>query len=195
MQKIPILISAIAFLAVAGIAEAGPPNCRDRSQIVRHLLNKYAERPIASLLDQNGRLLEIMMSKSGRSWTIISTGPDGVSCQIGAGRHWQTFGRNGGMAPVDRSNKTEPMFRNSIPTAPVSRRRLISLRLAHGFEEQKYRETVICFSTEDTTDTPYEVLVGPTWVRSESRSSSPYGRALIEARSISVSRYVAIPSL
>ena len=40
-------------------------------------------------LANNGGVLEILVSQSSESWTIIVTMPNGVSCLVAAGESWE----------------------------------------------------------------------------------------------------------
>ncbi len=67
--------------------------CTQRSEFVRYLADKYTEEPAAIGITGNGSVTELLQSRNGASWTIIKTTPDGISCQVAAGEHWQTFKR------------------------------------------------------------------------------------------------------
>lgn len=67
---------------------AQPANCNQRVEIVRHLATVYAETPVALGTATNGGVVELFISKDGRSWTLIVTAPDGVACMIAAGEDW-----------------------------------------------------------------------------------------------------------
>jgi len=74
--------------AVAVPSAAQPANCNQRVEIVRHLATVYAEAPVALGTASNGGVVELFISKDGRSWTLIVTAPDGVACMIAAGEDW-----------------------------------------------------------------------------------------------------------
>ena len=42
-------------------------------------------------LQSNGALIQVFASKDGMTWTIISTRPDGVSCIVALGQHWEAL--------------------------------------------------------------------------------------------------------
>ena len=42
-------------------------------------------------LANNGGVIEILSSGAGKSWTIILTMPNGVTCMIAAGDSWEAL--------------------------------------------------------------------------------------------------------
>ncbi len=85
---------AVALAAAIPSAVAEPLNCIERSKFVRHLSDTYAETPIAIAVTDAGNVIEFLFSKSGDSWTIITTTPKGVACAIAAGSNWQILQRD-----------------------------------------------------------------------------------------------------
>ena len=81
--------TAVAVLAVPGMAVADPAPCAARTDVVAKLASKYHEQPSSMALTNDGRLLEVLKSDDGTSWSILITTPKGVSCLIAAGENWQ----------------------------------------------------------------------------------------------------------
>ena len=54
-----------------------------------HLSSAYRERTVALGLASNGGVLEILTNEAGTTWSIILTTPDGVSCMVATGEHWE----------------------------------------------------------------------------------------------------------
>jgi hypothetical protein len=65
-------------------------SCNSHGDLLAILKQTYTEEPNALGLQSNGHLLEVFVSKRTGSWTIVSTRPDGISCIVAAGRHWQS---------------------------------------------------------------------------------------------------------
>ena len=65
--------------------------CDDRTTILSHLANRYAEAPIALGRASNGGLIEVLTSTTGATFTIIITMPDGRSCMMAAGEFWEAM--------------------------------------------------------------------------------------------------------
>lgn len=89
MERIVTLAAAAGLLLGATPVAAQPAACSTRTEVLKHLSAEYAESPVAIGLANNGGVVEILSSKAGRSWTIILTMPNGVSCLIAAGENWE----------------------------------------------------------------------------------------------------------
>jgi hypothetical protein len=88
-MKFVVRILAAFFVAAAALPAAAQDGCTDRTDIVKHLAQKFSETPTATGLSVNGGVIEILMSEGGRSWTIIITMPNGSTCLVAAGKHWE----------------------------------------------------------------------------------------------------------
>ncbi len=77
----------VFFVAFPAMAQETAP-CVKRADFLSHLSSNYDEAPIALGLTASGRVLEVVASEGG-SWTIIVTMPNGVSCGIASGEHWE----------------------------------------------------------------------------------------------------------
>ena len=62
--------------------------CGERSVMVDGLLKNYAEAPVSIGLASNGSVIEVFASPD-RSWTIVMTRPNGLSCVVAAGEGWE----------------------------------------------------------------------------------------------------------
>ncbi len=83
------LLVAGAFTLV-GQAHAQSPGV-NRADLVKQLVERHSETPVARGLGSNGGMFEVFSSKDGETWTIIMTTPDGKSYLLGAGEFWATF--------------------------------------------------------------------------------------------------------
>jgi phage gpG-like protein len=79
---------AVASFLVSSVAMAQAP-CGQRDKIVEWLAVKYKEAPIATGVSNNGRLVEVLTTQDGDTWTLIVTSPDGNSCLIASGQGWR----------------------------------------------------------------------------------------------------------
>ncbi len=66
--------------------------CGPRSLFLTKLGERYSESPTAIGLAANGKVLEVLSSKSG-TWSIITTAPDGETCLLASGESWETLPR------------------------------------------------------------------------------------------------------
>jgi hypothetical protein len=84
-----------APLAAATPAQADPltaqPACQSRDDISQLLTQRFDEVPTALGLQSNGHLIQVFVSKDGQTWTIVTTRPDGISCIVALGQHWQAL--------------------------------------------------------------------------------------------------------
>ncbi len=87
-------LGAIVGLLTVNLAAPGAqaqqmgPVCDARTTVLTELNGNYAEKPSAMGLAKTGTVVEVLRSEGG-SWTIIMTAPNGVSCMLASGKHWQ----------------------------------------------------------------------------------------------------------
>ena len=62
--------------------------CGDRTAIMDHLADTYAEKLVAMGLDARGRVLEVTAADGG-TWTMFVTTPGGLTCLIASGVAWE----------------------------------------------------------------------------------------------------------
>jgi hypothetical protein len=95
MVRIACVVAAAALIAAPALAQtAGPgPACVKRADLLKHLEAKYHEAPAAVGIADNGALLEVFASKSGETWTVTVTMPNGISCMVASGQQWQDLPR------------------------------------------------------------------------------------------------------
>lgn len=82
------LITA-ALVAVFSIPASAQGLCGNRDNIVGQLAERHHETTAAMGLTTNGRIVEVLKSEDG-TWTIIVSSPDGRSCLMAFGDHWET---------------------------------------------------------------------------------------------------------
>lgn len=89
MFRFAVSAAVLVAATVSAPAQAQQPACTARNDVISHLATKYSEKPVALGLANNGGVIEVLSSKQGNSWTIIITMPNGTSCMIAAGEHWE----------------------------------------------------------------------------------------------------------
>ena len=82
-----LLLSA-ALIGIFGASAEAATQCGPRADVLAMLAKKFEERPVAIGLSGNGRLLEILARDDGRTWTVVSTSPEGLTCVLDAGEEW-----------------------------------------------------------------------------------------------------------
>ncbi|NQV85143.1 MAG: hypothetical protein HQ494_15135 [Rhodospirillales bacterium] len=89
-----LAFAAIVSLVLGWSAQAAQggtraaPLCAERTSVLTTLGGKYAEKTVSMGMAGNGTVVEVLSSKDG-TWTILMTAPNGVSCLLAAGDHWQ----------------------------------------------------------------------------------------------------------
>ena len=80
---------ALGLLLAANAAVAQEPRCAIHDDISRVLEQHHAEVPVALGLSSAGKLVQVFSTEDGATWTLVLTRPDGLSCIVAAGRHWE----------------------------------------------------------------------------------------------------------
>ncbi len=75
-----------------GTSSSPPAFCDKRRFITQSLTKDYKEDPVSMGVANTGAVIEIFASESG-SWTMVMTKPNGISCMIAAGSHWESLPR------------------------------------------------------------------------------------------------------
>jgi hypothetical protein len=103
MLRKPLILTAMAltvsFVSVAQAQQRMPNGqqvCAPRAALVEKLKSEFNEEPQAIGVTHSGGLFEILSSDSG-TWTVLATGPNGVSCLVLSGDGW--------MSKMERENK------------------------------------------------------------------------------------------
>jgi len=86
-----LLFAILAIFATPALAQIVPQQvpCGERTAMLGHLAEKYGETAIGIGLSEEGNAVELLISKDGKSWSILLTSPDGKSCLVSSGAHWQ----------------------------------------------------------------------------------------------------------
>ena len=84
---IRILLLA-AMISTAGASATAASQCGPRKAMIDTLAKNFEEHRVAIGLSRNGRLLEVLARKDGRTWTVIATSPQGMTCVLDTGEEW-----------------------------------------------------------------------------------------------------------
>jgi hypothetical protein len=102
MLRKTMILTAMAFTVsfVTSAQAQRMPNsqqiCAPRATLVEKLKAEFNEEPQAIGVTHSGGLFEVLSSDSG-TWTVLATGPNGVSCLVLSGDGW--------MSKMERENK------------------------------------------------------------------------------------------
>ena len=86
------LAYGFSSLAYQGSAYA-EPICGIHRDVLDRLKEAYSETPDSIGLASNGAIIEVLVSDK-KTWTIVMTQPNGVSCLMAVGEDWQEVPRN-----------------------------------------------------------------------------------------------------
>lgn len=91
-----LALAALLALTLPVLAEPGIQNDCGPAKIVDEALAQYGEREIARGATLHGELVRIYASPEGKTWTLVVTVPQGVSCVVEVGKAWETVVGTGG---------------------------------------------------------------------------------------------------
>jgi hypothetical protein len=96
LYLIPVVLVGMLGLTSPAPAQAPPgaaltPVCHSHADLTKMLSQKFAEQPSALGVQANGHVVEVFVSNQGTSWTIVVTRPDGWSCIVAVGEHWEAL--------------------------------------------------------------------------------------------------------
>lgn len=78
----------VALLLALFASPAAAQNCAPHGDVVAALSERFSEEQRVIALTENGTILEFFGAETG-SWTIVITGPDGMSCLVSAGADFE----------------------------------------------------------------------------------------------------------
>jgi hypothetical protein len=95
MPRTSIALAALGLWLAGGgpaVSQTTPPpelTCQTHAKIMEMLNERFTEVPAALGLQSNGHVIQVFASRDGTTWTIVSTRPDGLSCIVALGQHWE----------------------------------------------------------------------------------------------------------
>lgn len=87
LRTLTIAATLAAFALPAQAAQS--ELCAQRADLLKQLARKYSEKPVAMGIADSGRLVEVIASDDGSTFTVLVTTPDGLSCLMATGQSWQ----------------------------------------------------------------------------------------------------------
>lgn len=78
-----ILMILMVSYGISPISAQG--NCDFRESLLNNLDKKYGELEFALGIVNNGDILEIIVDANDRSWSVLITKPNGISCVVAVG--------------------------------------------------------------------------------------------------------------
>jgi hypothetical protein len=83
------LVAIMCCPPLLGVAPATEAACATQDEITALLGSRYGESAVSIGLTRTGQVLQIFSSDNGTSWTLLRTSPEGSTCIVAAGKHWQ----------------------------------------------------------------------------------------------------------
>jgi hypothetical protein len=97
MTEFTVRTAVAAALAATTLAASAAPAtaqgqsmCAARAQVVGMLASRYGESVRGMGLANQNRVIEIFASEETGTWTITMTLPNGMTCLMASGRHYET---------------------------------------------------------------------------------------------------------
>lgn len=87
MLRKPLILTALAFSVLTVGAAQAQQICAPRANLIEKLKAEFNEEPEAAGVTTSGGLFEVLSSAEG-TWTVLATGPNGVSCLVLSGEGW-----------------------------------------------------------------------------------------------------------
>jgi hypothetical protein len=84
-----VLLAAALILPLSGTPAEAQQLCSERGKVIGQFSKVYKEAPVAGGLTRDGRLIEILSTGDGSTWTIVISEPGGETCVIMAGEGWR----------------------------------------------------------------------------------------------------------
>lgn len=81
--SLSLVIAAFALLPIDTVIAS--ERCGDRNDITQRLRQVYQGSIVGLGVTSQGRLVEVLATGDGATWSIITTTPEGISCLIAAG--------------------------------------------------------------------------------------------------------------
>ncbi|HYE47013.1 MAG TPA: hypothetical protein VEA44_14720 [Caulobacter sp.] len=82
------ILAGFLFL-LSSVSAQAQPQCGPHDEVLAGLERQYGETVIARGIDGNSNMVEVVWSPVARSWTILVTTPDMISCVAGAGLYME----------------------------------------------------------------------------------------------------------
>jgi hypothetical protein len=80
---------ALASVPYAAAAQSMPHQCAPREAILATLGTKYGEDRRAVGIAGQSNMMELFSNSETGTWTLVATSPDGQSCLIASGSHFE----------------------------------------------------------------------------------------------------------
>jgi hypothetical protein len=83
------LLATAVVLPPAGASAGARKLCSEHGKVIGQFAEVYKENRVAGGLTRDGRLVEVLSTDDGRTWTIVVSRPNGETCVMMAGEGWR----------------------------------------------------------------------------------------------------------
>ena len=88
-MSMPALLAAALILMASGKPAEAKQLCSQHGKVIAQFAKVYKELPVAGGLTRDGRLVQVLSTGDGITWTIVISKPDGMTCVMMAGEGWR----------------------------------------------------------------------------------------------------------
>jgi hypothetical protein len=81
--------AAVFILPLSSAPAEAQQLCSQRGKVIGQFAKVYQENPVAGGLTRDGRLIEVLSTGDGSTWTIVISKPSGETCVMMAGEGWR----------------------------------------------------------------------------------------------------------
>lgn len=90
-MRTTLILAAVLSAALFALPVKAQPQCNTHDEVQSQLAKKYNEHPISAGVTHNGGLIEVYATEDGATWSIVISGPNGVSCLVSSGEGWRAL--------------------------------------------------------------------------------------------------------
>ena len=100
VAALTIAAGLILSLGHITLVSAQTNSCAPRGEVIKHLAAEYKEKTAAvGIADNGSAVYEILTRSDGATWTLLYSLPNGTSCLMATGQHWQSVPQNVALGP------------------------------------------------------------------------------------------------
>jgi hypothetical protein len=85
-----LALGAFSLAGHGAVAQTMPPQCAPREAVLATLGTNYGEGRLAVGIAGQSNMMELFSNSQTGTWTLLATSPDGQTCLIASGSHFET---------------------------------------------------------------------------------------------------------
>jgi len=95
MFRMAVITLFLVTLSSPVQSQQGPLICQPYSIILETLNKKYGEHVMAHAVNSNGKIVRVFRNPKTKTWTVIITIANNLSCVVGSGQNMEIPGIDG----------------------------------------------------------------------------------------------------